>query len=84
LRQIDRTGIRHAFTALALGTLVRAGGSARADADYTGSCDGAKPDRTSFQISVSGMCSAKGNITITIYPDEADHFLDGKYKLARQ
>jgi uncharacterized protein (DUF2141 family) len=30
------------------------------------------------------MRSANGNVTITIYPDDAAHFLDGKYKVARQ
>ncbi len=30
------------------------------------------------------MRSAKGNITITIYPDDPSHFLDGAYKVARQ
>jgi uncharacterized protein (DUF2141 family) len=30
------------------------------------------------------MRSAKGTLVITIYPDDAAHFLDGKYKLARQ
>ena len=30
------------------------------------------------------MRSANGNITITIYPDDPSHFLDGAYKLARQ
>jgi uncharacterized protein (DUF2141 family) len=35
-------------------------------------------------VSVSGMRSANGNVTITIYPDEPSHFLDGTYKVARQ
>ncbi|HEY2111819.1 MAG TPA: DUF2141 domain-containing protein, partial [Dongiaceae bacterium] len=30
------------------------------------------------------MRSPKGNVTITIYPDDAAHFLDGKFKVARQ
>ena len=30
------------------------------------------------------MRSTKGNVAITIYPDEPSHFLDGAYKLARQ
>ena len=82
MRQTARIGIRRASIALALGIL--AVGPARADADNTGSCDGAKPDQPSLRITVIGMRSATGNITITIYPDESDHFLDGKYKLARQ
>ncbi len=77
---------RLAFIALALTILVLAGDPARADADNTGSCNAAKPDQPSLHITVtvSGMRSATGNITITLYPDEADHFLDGKFKLARQ
>jgi hypothetical protein len=30
------------------------------------------------------MRSGRGNITITMYPDEPSHFLDGAYKVARQ
>jgi len=37
-----------------------------------------------LQISVSGMRNRAGNVTVTIYPDEPGHFLDGRYKLARQ
>ncbi|MGC8477659.1 MAG: DUF2141 domain-containing protein [Acetobacteraceae bacterium] len=37
-----------------------------------------------LRIAVSGMRSASGSIVITIYPNEAKHFLDGRYKLARQ
>lgn len=86
MRQIDRAGISAAFIALALGTLALLGGPAHADTDTDniGSCDGAKPGQPSLRITVSGMRSTKGNITITIYPDQPDHFLDGKYKLARQ
>lgn len=47
-------------------------------------CDSAIPNQVRLQINVSGMRSDKGNIIITIYPDQASHFLDGKYKLARQ
>ena len=47
-------------------------------------CDPHDPDQVRLQISVSGMRTTKGNITITIYPDDAQHFLDGKYKVARQ
>jgi len=56
---------------------------ARAD-DQQATCDSAAPNQGRLHVSVSGMRSAKGNITITIYPDDAAHFLDGKYKVARQ
>jgi len=82
LRQIRRAGIWRAFFALMLAAL--AGGPAHADTDNTGSCDGAAAGRPALHITVSGMRSAQGNITITIYPDDSDHFLDGKYKIARQ
>lgn len=52
--------------------------------DTSPACNAADPNQVRLQISVSGMHSAKGNVTITIYPDESSHFLDGKYKLARQ
>jgi len=42
------------------------------------------PDQVRLQISVTGMRNTAGSVTVTIYPDEPDHFLDGKYKLARQ
>ncbi len=48
------------------------------------SCDATDQSQVRLQISISDMRSDKGNITITIYPDQANHFLDGKYKLARQ
>ena len=47
-------------------------------------CDAADPGQVRLQVSVSGMRSANGSLVITIYPDDAQHFLDGKYKLARQ
>jgi uncharacterized protein (DUF2141 family) len=47
-------------------------------------CNAADPDQVRLQVSVSGMRSANGLLSITIYPDDAEHFLDGKYKLARQ
>ncbi|APH56026.1 putative secreted protein [Granulibacter bethesdensis] len=46
-------------------------------------CQPDDPHQTRLLISVHGMNSAAGVITITVYPDEAKHFLDGKYKLAR-
>jgi uncharacterized protein (DUF2141 family) len=56
---------------------------ARADGEQAG-CEHLGPNQGALHISVSGMRSAKGNITITIYPDDAAHFLDGKFKVARQ
>ncbi|WP_159107195.1 DUF2141 domain-containing protein [Azospirillum sp. B4] len=47
-------------------------------------CDPGNPDQVRLQVSVSGMRNGKGNVTITIYPDDAKHFLDGAYKVARQ
>jgi uncharacterized protein (DUF2141 family) len=56
----------------------------RAWADRPPACNEADPQQVRLQVSVSGMRSAKGSISITIYPDDAAHFLDGAYKLARQ
>ena len=56
----------------------------QAHADSAPACAAAAPNQAPLQISVSGMRSTKGNITITIYPDEPSHFLDGAYKVARQ
>lgn len=47
-------------------------------------CDPANPAQVRLQVAVSGMRSGDGNMVVTIYPDDAAHFLDGKYKLARQ
>ena len=55
-----------------------------AGADATAACGAADPNKASLQVSVSGMRSDKGNVTITIYPDDRSHFLDGAYKVARQ
>jgi uncharacterized protein (DUF2141 family) len=56
---------------------------ARADGAQAG-CDAPATNQGALHVSVSGMRSAKGNVTITIYPDDAAHFLDGKFKVARQ
>jgi uncharacterized protein (DUF2141 family) len=47
-------------------------------------CDPSDPHQVRLLVSVSGMHSAVGSVQITIYPDDAAHFLDGAYKLARQ
>lgn len=60
-----------------------AGGPALAD-DVQATCDTVAPGQATLHVRVSGMRSPNGNITITIYPDDAAHFLDGKFKLARQ
>jgi uncharacterized protein (DUF2141 family) len=60
-----------------------AGGDALAD-DIQATCDAVTPGAAALHVSVRGMRSPKGNITITIYPDDAAHFLDGKFKVARQ
>lgn len=54
------------------------------DTTNTQVCDATVPNQVRLQVNVSGMHSDKGTIVITIYPDQADHFLDGKYKVARQ
>ena len=54
------------------------------DADAAAACNPADPGQVRLQVSVSGMRSAEGNVTITLYPDESSHFLNGAWKLARQ
>lgn len=46
-------------------------------------CDGSAT-QTRLLVRVSGFKSKKGNITITVYPDDADRFLAGGGKWARQ
>lgn len=71
----------------AIGGLIAAlcacGPATRADETQAG-CSTVAPDQAALRVSVSGMRSVKGNVTITIYPDDSAHFLDGKYKVARQ
>lgn len=78
---------RRVFRRALLGGLILAlspmGQPARA-ADAPLACDAADAHQVRLQVSVSGMRSTDGNVTITIYPDDAAHFLDGAYKLARQ
>jgi uncharacterized protein (DUF2141 family) len=84
LLPIDRDGEgrpHFMMTAVALAALLLPTPAARADTPAT--CTGGT-GKAPLTVSVSGMRSDKGNITITIYPDDAPHFLDGAYKLARQ
>jgi uncharacterized protein (DUF2141 family) len=46
-------------------------------------CNAADPHQVRLQVSVSDMRSTAGSIVITIYPNDAPHFLDGAYKVAR-
>jgi uncharacterized protein (DUF2141 family) len=47
-------------------------------------CNPANPNQVRLQISINGMRSGNGSLVVTIYPNDAQHFLDGKYKVARQ
>ena len=81
---IERDGERRPqfmTSAIMLAALLLLPLAARADAPP--GCAG-EAGKAPLTVSVSGMRSDKGNITITIYPDDASHFLDGAYKLARQ
>jgi uncharacterized protein (DUF2141 family) len=66
---------------IAVGALAASLFAAPALAD---TCNPADATQVRLQVDVSGMRSTDGNVTITIYPDDAAHFLDGAYKLARQ
>lgn len=85
----DRDGARRpAWPRRALGALGLLGlfvlaMSRAAHADTPPDC-AADAGQAVLRVSVSGMRSAKGTVTVTIYPDDTAHFLDGKYKVARQ
>ncbi len=64
--------------------LTLAGFAPASRAEPAHACKAGDPAPVRLDISVSGARSTKGNITIAIYPNDAKHFLDGKYKLARQ
>ncbi len=74
---------RTIIKAAGLIAVLYARGPALAD-DVQASCDTVGPGQATLHVKVSGMRSPNGNVTITIYPDDAAHFLDGKFKLARQ
>ena len=78
-----KPNITLAATAGLIAALCAGSPAARADGDAA--CEGAPaPNQGALHVSVTGMRSPNGNVTITIYPDDAAHFLDGKFKLARQ
>lgn len=53
-----------------------------AAADVDPACTGAA-DEVRLQLRVQGLRSSKGNITVTVYPDDADRFLAKGGKLLR-
>lgn len=81
----DAWTVRSVLWLAALGGLILLLSSVRRPGQAeTPACTAADPNQVRLQVSVSGMRSTQGNVTITIYPDEPSHFLDGAYKLARQ
>ncbi len=68
--------------AILLTGLLLAGGGASAQA--LDNCNESDPAQVRLKVEVRGMRNTNGNVTITIYPDDAEHFLDGKWKVARQ
>lgn len=69
---------------LMLSTLLAMLLSTPAYAQPPADCNPADPAQVRLRIRIDNIHSAKGSINITIYPDDARHFLDGKYKLLRQ
>lgn len=67
------------FLLLAAGAVLQG-----AAAQTSPACNSADPRQVRLQVSVSGMRTGEGSMNITIYPDDAEHFLDGKYKLDRK
>lgn len=68
---------------LALLGVAMAGSAATASASEAASCEGASSGARVL-TRVTGMASAKGNITVTLYPDDKDRFLASRGKLARR
>lgn len=54
----------------------------RAAAEEPIACSGA-PDEVRLQLRFSGLHAARGNVTITVYPDDAARFLAKRGKLLR-
>lgn len=69
--------------AFALAALVCCGGPA-AQADDAPACRPDDATQTRLQVTVSGLHSTRGLVTVTVYPDDADRFLASGGKLARQ
>lgn len=65
-----------------LGLLCVYGPSARAQ--ETAPCNDADARQVRLRVSVTGMYNAIGDVVVTVYPDDAAHFLDGKYRVTRQ
>lgn len=85
MRLMIQGGTRIAIRLAALSVAILSLGAAwPAHAQTPPDCDEADPNQVRIQVNVGGMRSTKGNVAITIYPDEPSHFLDGAYKLARQ
>ena len=55
-----------------------------AQASENAVCNRSDASQVRLDVDVTGVRSNQGNVTITIYPDDARHFLDGAYKVARQ
>lgn len=74
-------------TVLLLAALVLAApvlGVRPASAQTMANCDESDPGQVRLKVEVRGMRNANGNVTMTIYPDNAEHFLDSDWKVARQ
>ena len=79
--RLQRGRLSRRFCALLL--LAGTAGLAVANPAATPACDGSA-GQVRLQVRVAGLQTAKGNITITVYPDDASRFLAKGGKLARQ
>jgi uncharacterized protein (DUF2141 family) len=78
-------GLRRALAiAVLLGLVFSYLGAQAAHADTVPACASADLTQLPLLVRVTGLRSVDGDITITVYPNDASHFLDGKYKVARQ
>lgn len=75
-----REACRRAFTLAAFALLA----SGTAHADEAPACKPDDPTQVRLNVTVSGLHSDHGRVTITVYPDDASRFLASGGKLARQ
>ena len=83
IARLQRRGALRRAWLMAAGLLVLGGGAMAAEPVAAPVCSDAAGE-TRLLVKVLGMRSAKGNVTITVYPDDVRRFLAPGGKLLRQ